>query len=197
VIGFADLYSRDATRAAAFLVDVLELSAVDEGIEGPGDYRLLISAAGPVAGVVDMSAVMPTENASYWVPHFRVVDLDDTVARLVDLGARVRIPVTDSSLGPFAVLTDPPPGNCERDRRARRRQRAPDTHAIRNQPVCSNRTRSRWPAPKMRLVRTDDSSFTLNTPETKERDMPEAMLPAVLLAGYSERGRSEHCVRTH
>ena len=106
-VGFLDVYSSGARRAVDSLVDVLGLRVSDEPIVGPGDYRLLLSDGGPVAGVVDMTAVLPTAAASYWVPYVRVLDLDDAVARLVDLGARVRVPVTDSSLGPFAVLADP------------------------------------------------------------------------------------------
>jgi hypothetical protein len=62
---------------------------------------------------------------------------------------------------------------------------------FRDRAVCSNRTQSQSSATQRRCVRLDDSSFTLNTPETSERDMQEAMLPAVVLILCSERGRSE------
>jgi predicted enzyme related to lactoylglutathione lyase len=56
---------------------------------------------------VDMLDVLPTVVPAHWIPYWRVLDLEAEVARLSDLGARVRVPVTDSALGPFALLADP------------------------------------------------------------------------------------------
>ena len=62
---------------------------------------------------------------------------------------------------------------------------------FRDRAVWANRPGSRSSATQRRSVRLDDSSFTLNTPAKKEQDMPEAMLPAIVAAVCSERGRSE------
>src|SRR3954464_7056246 len=72
----------------------------------------------------------------------------------------------------------------------RAQQRVPAALAFSRRAACSNRTRSPSSAIERRRVRPDDSSFTLNTPETGERDMPEAMLPAVVLVWLLGTGAS-------
>ncbi|WP_055714300.1 VOC family protein [Streptomyces torulosus] len=106
-LGFVDLYSRAVPAALRLYGSALGLRPVDEPVDGPGEYHLLVAKRRPVAGILGMDDFLPPSVAPYWLPYFRVDDLGPEVARLVELGARVRVPSTDTSLGAFAVLTDP------------------------------------------------------------------------------------------
>ncbi|MER5757283.1 VOC family protein [Streptomyces sp. NPDC002088] len=106
-VAFFDLYTPCAEEAATYYARVLSCRVIDEPEPTPGDYRLLTSADKPVAGVVDMLDVLPSAVPPHWIPYLRVLDLEAEVARLSDLGARVRVPATESALGPFALLADP------------------------------------------------------------------------------------------
>ncbi|MGW0953490.1 VOC family protein [Streptomyces sp. NPDC001212] len=106
-VAFFDLYTPQAEEAAAYYARALSCRVMHEPQPTPGDYRLLTSEGEPVAGVVDMLDVLPSAVPPHWIPYLRVVDLEAEVARLSDLGARVRVPATESALGPFALLADP------------------------------------------------------------------------------------------
>ncbi|MFC0454092.1 VOC family protein [Rhodococcus jostii] len=106
-VAFVDLYTPLAEEAAAYYARTLACEVIDEPAPGPGNYRLLVFADRPGAGVVDMLDVLPSAVAPHWIPFLRVLDLEAEVARLSDLGARVRVPATESAMGPFAVLADP------------------------------------------------------------------------------------------
>ena len=106
-VAFVDLYTPLAEEAAAYYAQALACQVIDEPAPGPGNYRLLVFADRPGVGVVDMLDVLPSAVAPHWIPFLRVLDLEAEVARLSDLGARVRVPATESAMGPFAVLADP------------------------------------------------------------------------------------------
>jgi predicted enzyme related to lactoylglutathione lyase len=106
-IAFVDLYTPRAEEVAPRYARVLSCRVIDEPIAGPGNYRLLALDGRPVAGLVDMFDVLASVVPAHWIPLLRVLDLEREVARLSDLGASVRVPPTDSGLGPFAVLVDP------------------------------------------------------------------------------------------
>ncbi|MFE4545122.1 VOC family protein [Arthrobacter sp. NPDC056727] len=106
-VAFIDLYTPLAEKAANYYANALSCRVIHETIPTPGDYRFLVWGDEPVAGVVDMLDVLPAAVPPHWIPYWRVLDLEAEVARLSDLGARVRVPVTDSALGPFALLADP------------------------------------------------------------------------------------------
>lgn len=106
-VAFIDLYTPMAEQAANYYANALSCRVIHELNPTPGDYRFLVWGEEPVAGVVDMLDVLPAAVPSHWIPYWRVLDLEAEVARLSDLGARVRVPVTESALGPFALLADP------------------------------------------------------------------------------------------
>jgi uncharacterized protein len=106
-VAFVDLYTPRAEEAANYYANALSCRVIHELEPTPGDYRFLVWGDEPVAGVVDMLDVLPAAVPPHWIPYWRVPDLEAEVARLSDLGARVRVPVTESALGPFALLADP------------------------------------------------------------------------------------------
>lgn len=107
VLAFLDLYSWNIPAALRVYTATLQAGEIAETIDGGAVYRLLVVNRRPVAGIVPGDAVEATPATPQWLPYFRVVDLEREVARMIDLGAQVRIPYTDTSLGEFAVLTDP------------------------------------------------------------------------------------------
>ena len=106
-VAFVDLYTAQAEQAANYYASALSCRMIHEQEPTPGDYRFLASGDEPIVGVVDMLGVLPAAVPPHWIPLWRVPDLEAEVARLSDLGARVRVPATDSALGAFALLADP------------------------------------------------------------------------------------------
>ena len=69
------------------------------------DYTEIKAPGGPEAGLM---AVTPEDAAPQWVTYVGVGDIDASLARAVELGAKVRTPRTEiPNTGWFAWLDDP------------------------------------------------------------------------------------------
>jgi predicted enzyme related to lactoylglutathione lyase len=107
-LAFLDLYSWGTDDAVRLYETTLDATVIDEAIDDVTPYRLLVAGDRPIVGIVPGDVFMPGRDpAPHWLPYFRVADLRLEVARMVELGAHIRVPHTDTSLGEFAVLTDP------------------------------------------------------------------------------------------
>jgi len=73
------------------------------------DYTLLVGAKGPSAGVMVLSDDARAMGAPpHWLSYIEVGDVDSSVARATEFGARVLVPAQDiPKVGRFAVLQDP------------------------------------------------------------------------------------------
>jgi predicted enzyme related to lactoylglutathione lyase len=74
-----------------------------------GDFRYtqVMVDGEAYAGVMDSSAFLPEGMPSTWQIYFGAVDVDATVAQVVELGGQVVQPAEDSPFGRMAGVTDP------------------------------------------------------------------------------------------
>jgi uncharacterized protein len=98
--------TRDPRGAIAFYSDVVGWKT--EPFQGT-DYTMLVSPQGPLGGVMKPPEEAAKEGArASWLAHVEVDDVDATVARARQLGARIYKEPTDiPTVGKFAVIADP------------------------------------------------------------------------------------------
>ncbi|MEU9732843.1 VOC family protein [Streptomyces sp. NPDC048002] len=111
-LSWAELYTRDVARGAAFYAAVFGWET--SGVSFPGGVYTCVNPAGAgedamFAGLVDLADdPSGTETEPYWLPYFAVEDVDGVVARAGELGGKVRMPATDiEGVGRMAKLDDP------------------------------------------------------------------------------------------
>jgi uncharacterized protein len=105
--GWAELMTRDPDAAAGFFGRVLGWTAVPaEPVDVPHtDFQL---DGRSVAGMMSMAGGdWPAELPDHWMVHFSVVDVDDAVRRVKELGGSVAIAPSDTPAGRYAVVGDP------------------------------------------------------------------------------------------
>ena len=77
---------------------------------GDGGYTMLVSAQGPLGGVMKLPAEAAGAPAR-WMGHVEVEDVDAAAAKAVALGGPITHPPTDiPTIGRFAVVADPQGG---------------------------------------------------------------------------------------
>jgi predicted enzyme related to lactoylglutathione lyase len=101
-----ELNTRDLEASKAFYTEVFGWVPDGAAMEGM-DYTEWKLGDNPVAGMMTMPDMVPSEVPGYWLVYFAVDDTDATVAQATELGAAVLVPPTDIPPGRFAVLTDP------------------------------------------------------------------------------------------
>jgi len=106
-----ELRTRDLDGSTAFYGEVFGLRWEDYGTGGEGPrYKVASTAAGVVAGAMEMGPEFPAGVPAHWLTYFAVADTAATAAKATDLGGTIQVPVTDSPQGPLAVLNDPQGG---------------------------------------------------------------------------------------
>ncbi|MGP3968842.1 VOC family protein [Streptomyces sp. 6N223] len=103
-----ELITVETSLVSKFYTMVFGYEAVPEpALPGDADYLVLRLAGRPVAGIRGVGAALPRELGQHWLPYFSVAEVDDTVRRAEELGARlVRAPET-TPFGRLAWLADP------------------------------------------------------------------------------------------
>ncbi|TDP94915.1 VOC family protein [Labedaea rhizosphaerae] len=93
---FMDLRTPDPARSRAFYGELFGWQA-----SGP----LFTAADGPWGGLTHLAP--DDERSPQWVPYAPVDDLDEALARAIDLGARATRPRVDLPQGSVVVIEDP------------------------------------------------------------------------------------------
>lgn len=76
--------------------------------EGAPPYTLFKSDVSDEMGVAGMASPMHAEAPTHWIPYVVVEDADASLAKAVDLGAGVIVPVMPvGEVGRIAVIRDP------------------------------------------------------------------------------------------
>jgi len=101
-----ELMTRDTDAAARFYRDVFgwEL-ALDETTDT--EYATFRLGGQDIVGMLPMAAMIPDDVPAHWSVYFAASDVAATQKMAVELGGEVLVPVTDISIGRFAVLEDP------------------------------------------------------------------------------------------
>jgi hypothetical protein len=99
--------NRDLEGELAFYADLFGWTATELPMEGGHRYYLQHRGTDQVAGMMAMDGDSWDGIPDHWMTYVAVADIEATVARVVPLGGAVCVPVTDITIGRFAVLRDP------------------------------------------------------------------------------------------
>lgn len=108
-VTWLELLTRDTDAAAKFYNEVFGWEVAVDDTSGT-QYATFTLAGQDVAGMLGMPDVVAEDVPAHWAVYFSVADCAATQKLAVELGGDVAVPVTDVSIGRFAVLEDPQGG---------------------------------------------------------------------------------------
>ena len=100
-----ELYTRDLESTKSFYSGLFGWDWTSMPIPQGGDYHLASREDFLVCGVLEMDEHWG-EIPPHWMVYIQVEDADATAAKVTSLGGEVCVPVTDISVGRFAVVND-------------------------------------------------------------------------------------------
>lgn len=102
-----ELRTRDVDGSVRFYREVFGWDMAPIEVGGAMVYGSLTLDGRLVAGLLPMAAAFPPEVPAHWAPYFGVEDLDASLAKAAELGARVLGEPGQVPSGRFAALQDP------------------------------------------------------------------------------------------
>jgi predicted enzyme related to lactoylglutathione lyase len=102
-----ELQTRELDKATAFYSAVAgwQTEAMPTG-DGP-PYLIAKIGGEQVAGIMDVSQIVPDSVPAFWLTYFKVRDADESVELVRQNGGAVMQAHVDSPQGPFGVVADP------------------------------------------------------------------------------------------
>lgn len=98
--------TRDLEGTKAFYADLFGWTSKAQPMAGGFTYHLQHRGADQVAGMMAMEGDLWNGIPDHWMTYVAVSDIEATVAKVEGLGGSVCVPVTDISIGRFAVIQD-------------------------------------------------------------------------------------------
>ena len=105
-VSWFELLTRDTDSAAKFYGDVFGWEMTYD-TSSETQYATFQLAGHDIVGMLPMPEMMPDDAPAHWAVYFTVADCAATQKLAVELGGEVAVPVTDITIGRFAVLEDP------------------------------------------------------------------------------------------
>ncbi|MCS7476297.1 VOC family protein [Umezawaea endophytica] len=99
-----ELAARDLDRAAEFYREVFDVEVESAPELGYTRFKVEDRAVG---GAYAMTGAVPADIPPHWMTYFGVTDVEEAVARVVELGGIAVGEPTDSAFGRFATVGDP------------------------------------------------------------------------------------------
>lgn len=101
-----DLFTTDVDAAKAYYTETIGWKT--QQWDGPMDYTMFTVGDTPVAGLMAMPDEMPEGVPPHWIGYIAVDDLEETLAKVPELGGQVRRGATEiPGIGQFAMIADP------------------------------------------------------------------------------------------
>ncbi|MGE0548163.1 MAG: VOC family protein [Kofleriaceae bacterium] len=101
-----ELLTTDPKGAMAFYPEVIGWKTQPFG-QG-GNYTMWVGSQGPLGGVTQLPELAKTMGAPpYWQGNVEVANVDDTIAKVKQLGGKVLVVEEVATVGRFAVIADP------------------------------------------------------------------------------------------
>jgi predicted enzyme related to lactoylglutathione lyase len=102
-----ELQTREHAKALAFYRSVFGWET--EMMSDTDEFRYAVQKVGDLqsAGVMDASAYLPADATPFWTVYFAVDDADAAVAKVRELGGRVKAEPQDTPYGRIAEVVDP------------------------------------------------------------------------------------------
>lgn len=104
-LAWNELYTRDIEATKSFYTSLFEWEWNTMPMPQGGNYHVASVGDFPVCGVLEMDEHWG-EIPPHWMVYIQVQDADAAAARVTSLGGDVCVPVTDISVGRFAVVND-------------------------------------------------------------------------------------------
>ncbi|MFJ4832669.1 VOC family protein [Streptomyces sp. NPDC088747] len=101
-----ELVTRDTESVVKFYQGVFGY-ALEPAAASDFDYVTLHLDTRPVAGIHGVGHDLPRDRGPHWMTYFETADVDDTVARVTDLGGHLLKAPHDSPYGRVAKVADP------------------------------------------------------------------------------------------
>jgi predicted enzyme related to lactoylglutathione lyase len=104
-----EVFTRDFAATLAFYRDVFGWRTEVVGDSNDFRYSTMVDPADgtPLAGVMDVSRVLPQGEPGYWSVYWGTDDVDASAEQAIRLGGAVVDPPADSPYGRMATVTDP------------------------------------------------------------------------------------------
>ena len=103
---WAELYTGDPAADAPFYAELLGLSVGTEEM-GPDMTMTFLQHRGDDVGVATVLPLMAEDMPPHWMPYFGVVDCDESMALVRELGGQIHMGPMDIAPGRFSVVADP------------------------------------------------------------------------------------------
>jgi uncharacterized protein len=101
-----ELLTSDPKRAAAFYTKVVGWTTQPFG--SGSDYTMWVGGQGPLGGVSLLPETAKAMGAApFWQVNIQVANVDETIAKVVELGGKVFVTEDVPTVGRFAVIADP------------------------------------------------------------------------------------------
>lgn len=105
---WTELSTRDTKKAESFYTQLFPWTAKHSAPGSPMEYTEFSINGKPGVGMMAMPPSLPAQVPPFWLPYFQVTDVDATVAKAKENGARAHVEPQDiPGTGRFAVLSDP------------------------------------------------------------------------------------------
>ncbi|MFC7302716.1 VOC family protein [Streptomyces monticola] len=101
-----ELVTRDTASVGKFYESVFHY-AEEAVVSADFDYLTLHLDGRPVAGIHGVGQSLPRDRGAHWMTYFEVEDVDETAARIVELGGHVLRQPTEGGHGRMATVADP------------------------------------------------------------------------------------------
>ena len=102
-----ELHTRDYDASVAFYRDVFRWDTQVMSDTPEFRYTTLGGGEARLAGIMDAAAFLPEGSPAHWAIYFNVTDVDDALARIVELGGTVTQEADDTPYGRLAQAADP------------------------------------------------------------------------------------------
>lgn len=106
--GWAELNARGIEKAVPFYEKAFDWTAKKSDMgEGAPPYTEFQLGGESIAGGMEMNPMVPAEVPSHWMVYFNVEDVDQSVRKATEAGAREMLAPQDFPGGRFAIVGDP------------------------------------------------------------------------------------------
>jgi predicted enzyme related to lactoylglutathione lyase len=102
-----ELYTRDVAAAREFYQTVFGYEIEEMNMNGGTPYTIFKVDGRPIAGGMDMTAMLPDSIPPHWLVYFTVTDTAGSVDKAKELGATILAGPQPTPMGPMAVIQDP------------------------------------------------------------------------------------------
>jgi predicted enzyme related to lactoylglutathione lyase len=101
-----ELLTRDSASVAKFYQAVFGYEE-ETAVSADFDYVTLHVEGRPVAGIHGVGRALPRDRGAHWMTYFEVADVEEAVARIIELGGHLVKPSHDTPHGRVATVADP------------------------------------------------------------------------------------------